>query len=216
MRAGPWPTLWKRTTSKDIFKNQVDSRRQSRTAILGCSQVAGSEVWFWQFGSDLWHRLTVNRTLDFRGLNRLDGGSEMAKKSVLDSTQKTVVKAAKIGAQGVKDVATDALGAAASAAVGVVLGRVSEALGSGSPKPDEAALTVPQAVGDKTRSRRKPVKKKLTAKKGSTKARAATKRSAVKNRSASKPVKNKKSIKTKGPARKSAKKKNAVRGRRGR
>ena len=40
----------------------------------------------------------------------------MAKKGVLDSTQKTVVEAAKVGAQGVKDVATDAIGAAASAA----------------------------------------------------------------------------------------------------
>jgi hypothetical protein len=126
----------------------------------------------------------------------------MAKKGVLVSTQKTVVKAAKIGAQGVKDVATDALGAAASAAAGVVLGRVSEALGRGPRKPDEAALAVPQAVGDKARSRRKPVKKGLRAKERSaTKAPAATKRSAVKNRSASKPVKNKKSTKTKGSAR---------------
>jgi hypothetical protein len=48
----------------------------------------------------------------------------MAKKGVLDTTQKTVVKVAKIGAEGVKDVATDALGAAASAVAGVVLGRV--------------------------------------------------------------------------------------------
>jgi hypothetical protein len=140
----------------------------------------------------------------------------MAKKSVLDSTQKTVVKAAKVGARGVKDVATDALGAAASAAVGVVLERVSEALGTGNPKADEAALTVPPAVGDKKRSKKKQVKKTLTAKKGSTKARAATKRSVAKKRSASKPVKNKKSIKTKTTARKGAKKKNMVRARRGR
>jgi hypothetical protein len=91
----------------------------------------------------------------------------MAKKGVLDSTQKTVVKAAKVGARGVKDVATDALGAAASAAAGVVLGRVSEALGSGQRKADEAAPRVSQAVGDKTRSRRKPGKKSLTTKKRS-------------------------------------------------
>jgi hypothetical protein len=52
----------------------------------------------------------------------------MAKKSILDTAQKTVVKAAKVGAEGAKDVASDALGAAASAAAGVVLGRVSKAL----------------------------------------------------------------------------------------
>jgi hypothetical protein len=55
----------------------------------------------------------------------------MGKRGILDAAQKTVVKAAKVGAEGAKDVATDALGAAASAAAGVVLGRVSEALGSG-------------------------------------------------------------------------------------
>jgi hypothetical protein len=138
-------------------------------------------------------------------------------KQILDAAQKKVVKAAKVGAEGVKDVATDALGAAASAAVDVVIGRVSEALGSGRRKPDEAASAVPQAVGDKTRSRKKPVKKKLAAKKRSaTKAPAATKRTAVKNRSASKSVKNKKSTKTKGTSGKGAKKNTAVRGRRGR
>ena len=140
----------------------------------------------------------------------------MAKKSVLDSTQKTVVKAAKVGARGVKDVASDALGAAASAAVGVVLGRVSEALGSGSTKPSETALTTPEAVKDKKRSKNKPVKKTRAAKKRSTKASAATKRRVGKKRSASKPAKNKKSIKTKTSARKGAKKKKMVRARRGR
>ena len=141
----------------------------------------------------------------------------MAKKGVLDSTQKTVVKAAKVGAQGVKDVATDALGAAASAAVGVVVGRVSEALGRGLRKTDEAASAVPQAVGDKTRSTKKTVKKKLAAKKRSaTKAAAAKTRTGVKNRTASKSVKNKKSTKTKGTHRKGAKKNTALRGRRGR
>lgn len=61
----------------------------------------------------------------------------MGKRGILDAAQKTVVKAAKVGAEGAKDVATDALGAAASAAAGVVLGRVSEALGSGQKEVDE-------------------------------------------------------------------------------
>jgi hypothetical protein len=34
----------------------------------------------------------------------------MARQSILDAAQKKVVKAAKVGAEGVKDVATDALG----------------------------------------------------------------------------------------------------------
>ena len=78
--------------------------------------------------------------------------------------------------QGAKDVATDALGAAASAAAGVVLGRVSEALGSGQKKVDEALPEARQAVST-TNSRQKPAKKRLKTKKGvGTQARAAKKR----------------------------------------
>ena len=106
-------------------------------------------------------------------------------KHILDAAQKTVVKAAKAGAEGVKDVASDALGAAASAAAGVVLGRVSEALGSGQKKVDEAVPAAPKAVSaNTTRSRRKPANKRLTTKKGAApKARAAKKRSAAKKKS---------------------------------
>ena len=63
--------------------------------------------------------------------------------------------------------ATDALGAAASAAAGVVLGRVSEALGSGQKEVDEALPEERQAVSTTTtRSRQKPAKKRLPTKKG--------------------------------------------------
>jgi hypothetical protein len=100
-------------------------------------------------------------------------------KGILDTAQNTVVKAAKVGAEGAKDVATDALSAAASAAAGVVLGRVSEALGSGQKKVDEALPEPRQAVSaTTTRLRQKPAKKRLRTKKGAgTQARAAKKRS---------------------------------------
>jgi hypothetical protein len=91
----------------------------------------------------------------------------MGKRGILDAAQKTVVKAAKVGAEGAKDVATDALGAAASAAAGVVLGRVSEALGSGQKEVDEALPEERQAVSTTTtRSRQKQAKKRLPTKKG--------------------------------------------------
>jgi len=105
-----------------------------------------------------------------------------------------VVKAAKVGAQGVKDVATDALGAAASAAVGVVLGRVSEALGGDRKKAGKAA---PEAPPDKQ---------------GRAKSRAAKKRSTGKKKGARQASRNKASARTKGTARKgSARKKTAGR-----
>ena len=64
----------------------------------------------------------------------------MAKKGMLDAARrKPVVGAAKAGARGVKSVASDALGAAASAAAGVVVDRVSEALGSGQNKLEKMA-----------------------------------------------------------------------------
>jgi hypothetical protein len=138
--------------------------------------------------------------------------SDMAK-HILDAAQKTVVKAAKAGAEGVKDVASDALGAAASAAAGVVLGQVSEALGSGQKKEDETVPAAPQAVSaNTTRSRRKPANKRLTTKEGAApKARAAKKRSAAKKK-AGQASRNKTSATTKGTAGKAKKK--AARGRR--
>ena len=75
----------------------------------------------------------------------------MAKKGMLDAAQKTVVGTAKAGARGVKSVASDALGAAASAAAGVVLDRVSKALGSGQNKLEKMSPVAQQAVQDTTK-----------------------------------------------------------------
>ena len=50
----------------------------------------------------------------------------MAKQKMLDTAQKKVVEAVKTGAEGVKSVAGDGLGAGASAAAGVVLERFPE------------------------------------------------------------------------------------------
>ena len=98
----------------------------------------------------------------------------MAKRGLLNTTRKTLVKAAKVGAQGVEDVATDALGAAATAVAGVVVERVSDALGS---SPAEGPATSSQgASANTTRSRRKPGKKRDTTKgRSATKARSRTK-----------------------------------------
>ena len=82
----------------------------------------------------------------------------MAKKSVLERTQKAVFSAAKIGAEGVKDAASSALGAAASAATGVIVDRVAEALGGGPRNADEAATSQRIASANGTRSRRSPGK----------------------------------------------------------
>jgi hypothetical protein len=79
---------------------------------------------------------------------------------MLDAAQKTVVGAAKVGARGVKNVASDALGAAASAAAGVVLDRVSEALGSGQNKLESMTPAAQRAM-----QKSKPAKKSV-AKKG--------------------------------------------------
>lgn len=88
----------------------------------------------------------------------------MAKKGLLDAAQKTVVEGAKVGAESAKDVASDALGAAASAAAGVVLGRVSKALGTGQTKAEQAPAAPRPASPSKARPIRKPAKKRVTAK----------------------------------------------------
>ena len=90
----------------------------------------------------------------------------MGKRGILDAAQKTVVKAAKVGAEGAKDVATDARRRGICCGWRV-LGRVSEALGSGQKQVDEALPEERQAVSTTTtRSRQKPAKKRLPTKKG--------------------------------------------------
>jgi hypothetical protein len=112
----------------------------------------------------------------------------MAKKGMLDAAQKTVVRTAKAGARGVKSVASDALGAAASAAAGVVLDRVSEALGSGQNKLESMTPAAQRAMQKTaTPSKRTPAKKSVAEKKGSARKLGAAKRqSAGRKKSAGK------------------------------
>lgn len=138
----------------------------------------------------------------------------MAKRTILDAAQQTVVKAAKVGAEGVKDVATDALGAAASAAAGVVLGRVSDALGSGQKKADEAAPRVSQALSTTTPSRRKPIKKGSRNSERAATPRRAKKQNITKKRSQSKASRTKAATATRAKPRKGGTRKKAARGRR--
>ena len=75
----------------------------------------------------------------------------MSKKGLVEEAKDTLVDAAKVGAQGVKSVGSEALGAAATAAAGVVLGRVSQALGAGQEKVEEAVPPFRAAAGDKVK-----------------------------------------------------------------
>ena len=128
----------------------------------------------------------------------------MAKKGMLDAAQKTVVGAAKLGARGVKSVAGDALGAAASAAAGVVLDRVSEALGSGQNKLESMTPAAQRAMQKTaTLSTSKPAKKSVAKKGGSArKLGAAKKQRARQKKSAGKASKKKKSPSAKRTTRK--------------
>ena len=108
----------------------------------------------------------------------------MARKpGILDAGKKTVVKAAKLSAEGVKDVASEALGAAAATAAGVVLKRASEALSSGQKKVDEAVPANQTVSEGQSHPRRKPTKKRhATRQRTRIMAGAAKKRSAAKKR----------------------------------
>ena len=88
----------------------------------------------------------------------------MTKKGLVEEAKDTLVDAAKVGAQGVKSVGSEALGAAATAAAGVVLGRVSQALGAGQEKVEEAVPQFRAAAGDKVKiaDRSKKVKSSRT------------------------------------------------------
>jgi hypothetical protein len=77
----------------------------------------------------------------------------MAKKTKLIKAQERITEAAKAAAPGVKDVASDALGAAATAAAGVVLQRVSQTLAQGQEKV-EKAVPVDDPAGPRERSKR--------------------------------------------------------------
>jgi hypothetical protein len=74
--------------------------------------------------------------------------NEMTKKGLVEDAKNTLVDAAKVGAEGVKTVGSEALSAAAAAAAGVVLERVSQALGAGQKKVDETVQPMQPAPGD--------------------------------------------------------------------
>jgi hypothetical protein len=62
----------------------------------------------------------------------------MSKKSKLAEAQERIADVAKVAGAGAKDIASDALGAAAAAAAGVVFQRVSETIARGQEKVDQA------------------------------------------------------------------------------
>jgi hypothetical protein len=70
----------------------------------------------------------------------------MAKKSIVTETKDAVVDATRSGAQGVKSVASEAVGAAAAAATSVVLDRISIALDTGAKKVKTVKPTATKAV----------------------------------------------------------------------
>lgn len=78
----------------------------------------------------------------------------MSKKSKLTKAQETIAQAAKAGAAGAKDVASDALGAAATAAAGVVLQRVSQTLAGGQQKVEQALPADQPAMAGRPKRRR--------------------------------------------------------------
>ena len=127
------------------------------------------------------------------------GRTEMAKESLVRDAQNKLVDAAKTGAEGVKSVAADALGAAATAAAtaaaGVVLEHVADALGAGKKKVEATkAQTAFQAPPKKAVRKRAAKKKKALTKK------AAAKGARKKNAKA-------KAAKKKAPGKKAPKKK---------
>ena len=111
----------------------------------------------------------------------------MTKKGLVEDAKHKLVDAAKVGAEGVKTVGSEALTAAATAAAGVVLERVSQALGAGQQKVEEIIPPTQQALRDasetKVRTRRSSVPKKRQAAKsrsGSSSAKKAVKKAAKK------------------------------------
>jgi hypothetical protein len=81
----------------------------------------------------------------------------MTKKSKLGKAQERMADAAKAAGAGAKDVASDALGAAAAAAAGVVLQRVSQTIAGGREKVERAVpadqLAMAESVGRSQRRR---------------------------------------------------------------
>src|SRR5215213_2770129 len=83
----------------------------------------------------------------------------MTKKSLVKDAKNTLTDAAKVGAEGVKMVGSEALGAAAAAAAEVVLKRASQALGAGQQKVEEA---IPPLRGPSVERKKKTKTKAAT------------------------------------------------------
>ena len=118
----------------------------------------------------------------------------MAKKSLVGDAKDTLADAARVGAEGVKAVGREALGAAAAAATGVVLKRASQALGAGQQKMDEAipASRVPSVTRGKTRAKTRPSGRK-TARAAKAKSKSSSARKTTRKAPAKKKVAKKKS-----------------------
>lgn len=112
----------------------------------------------------------------------------MAKNSIMTDAKDTMVEAAKSGAEGMKTVAGEALGAAAVAAAGVVLDHVSKALSAGAQEVEANKPAMTQAASNAVNfAGPAPARKK--AKKKSAKKAAAPAKKAAKKKTAKKTVK---------------------------
>ena len=134
----------------------------------------------------------------------------MAKFSMMTDAKETIVDAAKAGAEGVKTVAGEALGAAAAAAAGVVLEHMSNALAAGDAKIQEATPAATEAARQAVSSPFKKSGAKKAKGKRTAKAIAAVRKPAAKKKSLAKtnkrPAKRKKATKAKAAVKRSAKK----------
>lgn len=102
----------------------------------------------------------------------------MAKKSTTEKAKEQLAGAAKIGADAVRDIAGQAIRAAAVAAVGVALQRGAEALRGGARAAESAVPKAQQPAGEGKATKRAKTTKRAKAKKST--AKSATKKSAKK------------------------------------
>jgi hypothetical protein len=136
----------------------------------------------------------------------------MAKNSIMTDAKDTMVEAAKSGAEGMKTVAGEALGAAAVAAAGVVLDHVSKALGQGAQDVEANKPAMTQAAAEAVNFAGAAPARKSAKKKSAKKAAAApAKKSAKKStkKTVKKAAANKKTAAKKSAPAKSAKKSSA-------
>src|SRR3954469_10322314 len=139
----------------------------------------------------------------------------MTKEGLVEDAKNKLADAAKVGAQGVKAVGREALTAAATAAAGVVLDRVSQALGAGQQKAEEAIPQMEARSPDQDQMARRPARgvapKKAQAARSSTKSSQRKKAVSKKTRTAKQRGKSagaKKAVATKAATRKKAGRKN--------